>query len=143
MAQYSFNPYPDIPRGKSLPPNAAMKKAMMGTGKTLEDSKSSSPFHGLTSTSATLGGMGKSDGLAGRQGEEVRKGQDPYMPRDIFSRFSCQPGQTELTSHGMTLTKALPAGSIGFEQEKYADFVALKASGTLGAWQLKNNTFKL
>jgi hypothetical protein len=129
-AQYSYNPHPDIPRGKCLPPNAGMKKA-------IETSKASIESSELTDA---IRSSSKASSSAHKQ---LAVSQDPYMPRDIFSLYTCRPGQTDLTSFGQTLTKTPPPGSIGFEQSKYADFVALKASGTLGAWELTKSTVTL
>ena len=79
------------------------------------------------------------------QGKSSQKGgrPDPYMPRDIFVNYSSKPGNIDLLSYGTSLTRALPSGSIGFEEEKYSSFVTMKATGTLGAWELKKTTIKL
>ena len=124
-AQYSFNPHPDIPKGTSLPPNAGTKKAMEQTIY-------------LTGPGDAAGTSSAASSAKTKDGE--RGG--PYMPRDVFTQYCSQPGSTGLMASGSTLT-ALPPGSIGFEQEAYADFVALKASGTLGAWELKKRTVRL
>ena len=157
LDQYSFNPHPDIPRRKSLPPNAGTKKAMQlmqshslqhdssafggaepeSTSSLLTDSWGPGPLEAPTKASAT----GKQKQTASSSGRGT--GSRAYMPRDVFSQYSCQPGASDLASFGLTLTQSPPPGSIGFEQEKYADYVSLKASGTLGAWRLKKTTVKL
>ncbi|GAX73087.1 hypothetical protein CEUSTIGMA_g540.t1 [Chlamydomonas eustigma] len=148
---FSYNPHPDIPRGKSLPPNAGTMQAMAEyygsnsqtsstmAGK-LADAEGGSSHHRKTGDYHSKGGSSHH-----RKTGDYHNNSDsesPYHPRDVFVMYSSHAAPNELISAGMALTKP-PPGGIGFERRKYERFVTQKAAGTLGQWELSKETMQL
>lgn len=129
---FSHNPHPDIPRGQSLPPNAGMRQAMEKYSSVSE----------LSSPSKPQAGGGTQSWLGDVTSASQSEGDSPYMPRDVFVTYTCKPGRTDLEATGTRLAKRTTSG-IGFEQKKYEAFVARKAAGTLGKWELERKTVQL
>eukprot|EP00955_Chlamydomonas_euryale_P109588 365942-Chlamydomonas_euryale.AAC.49 len=129
LEQFSHNPHPDIPKGKTLPPNAG---TMRNTAREAADGNAA---------------MGRTDAgptatLRERPGD-LSSSSYGYMHRgDMFVLSSTSVRPTELLSSGCSLTKPIP-GSIHLEQRKYEAFVQRKAQGGLGQWNVGQTTLRL
>ncbi len=154
LLEFSHNPHPDIPRGKSLPPNAGITQAMKGRAGggfgALADTSSGSSFAAAAASTSGLGSPGGTGQFGstsgGKEGTAASRATGAesyaYIPKDQFSLYSTATRLSELQDQGIEL-RHQTAGNIGFEQRRYEEFVNRKAAGTLGQWELSKKTMKI
>jgi hypothetical protein len=128
LLQFTYNPHPDIPRGRSLPPNAGTKRAMESWKAQSESACSS------ISASETMEGisnLNKSGNIS----------EGPYQARDVFVLHSSGTrGSGLITTSSMLIGSP---GGIGFESEKYEEFIKRKTASALGSWEYKKKVLPL
>lgn len=139
LLQFCHNPYPDIPRGHSLPPNAGVRKAMQTWREASEEGGASTSGaatdfgerrRGLRGTRS----VDRSPGGSGRESGREEGSDSAYMAKDTFVLYSNRTRQTEMLSASKSLS-GLPSGGIDFESKKYENFLTRKLAGTLGQWE--------
>jgi hypothetical protein len=139
LEQFSHNPHPDIPRGKSLPPNAGTMRTSRG------DATATATVSGFAAACSGTGTTGFAQTGARSGGAPAASAPDDkaYMARgDTFTMYTTAVRSTGLLSSGCSLTRPV-AGAIGLEQRKYEAFVTRKSQGTLGQWELGTETMTL
>ena len=139
LLQFCHNPYPDIPRGHSLPPNAGVRKAMQTWREASEEGGASTSGAAIDFGERRRGLRGtrsvdRSPGGSGRESGREEGSDSAYMAKDTFVLYSNRTRQTEMLSASTSLS-GLPSGGIDFESKKYENFLTRKLAGTLGQWE--------
>mmetsp|Transcript_18694 Transcript_18694/g.40191 ORF Transcript_18694/g.40191 Transcript_18694/m.40191 type:complete len:364 (+) Transcript_18694:241-1332(+) len=141
LAQFAHNPYPDIPRGRSLPPNAGTSRAM-AMWQTQQLGSTAGSSGGLEHTwPAGASGTGEMPWSTSKPRSADAASDSPYRPKDVLVLYQTDVRRDlDLLQSGTTLSNRPPSGSIRFERSKYEQFVARKTAGTQGNWEVRRNT---
>uniref|UniRef100_A0A7S0WNL5 Uncharacterized protein n=1 Tax=Chlamydomonas leiostraca TaxID=1034604 RepID=A0A7S0WNL5_9CHLO len=165
-ALFRHNPHPEIPRGRTLPPNAGVRKALEawatasypGPGQGQDGGRRSglkppgsaraSQFTSFATTnmsaaSASAFFVTQQAHMAAERLGVVRDAvqPSPYVAKDTLTLYNCKPGRSELQEAG-TRMFAIPIGGIKFDEDRYHAFVTTRTMGR-EKWELSKTQLRI